>query len=119
MNDKLKQIADFYGLEIQVAKLAEECAEFSAAVFKRDYYEELRHESSARFNLDLIAKKSIEAHEKMIEELADVLLMARQVEYLLDGYLLNGYPSYRESVNRHMEVKVKRQLRRIAEEKAK
>lgn len=113
MNDKLKRIADFYGLEIQVAKLAEECAEFSAAVFKLDYYEELRHESSARFNLGLIGKKSIEAHKKMIEELADVLLMARQVEYLLESY-----PSFKEPIERHMEVKAKRQLKRMKEEKA-
>ena len=114
MNDKLKQIADFYGLEIQVAKLAEECAEFSAAVFKHDYYEELRHESSARFNLDLIAKKSIEAHEKMIEELADVLLMARQVEYLLEGE-----PELRAKIDKLMEAKIERQLKRMEEEKAK
>lgn len=114
MNDKLKRIADFYGLEIQVAKLAEECAEFSAAVFKLDYYEELRHESSARFNLGLIGKKSIEAHKKMIEELADVLLMARQVEYLLEGE-----PELRAKIDKLMEAKIERQLKRREEEKAK
>lgn len=115
MNDKLKQIADFYGLEIQVAKLAEECAEFNAAVFKHDYYENLRHGySNGRIDFAVIAKKSIEAHDKMIEELADVLLMARQVEYLLEGE-----PELKEKIDKHMEAKIERQLKRMEEEKAK
>lgn len=38
MNDKLKQIADYYGIEIQSVKLAEECAEYSAAGIKALYY---------------------------------------------------------------------------------
>lgn len=76
MNDKLKQIADFYGLEIQFGKLAEECAEFCASVFKHDYYTELRLGLSSNYpvNRDLIAKKGLEAHEKSMEELATCFL---------------------------------------------
>lgn len=115
MNDKLKQIADFYGLEIQFGKLAEECAEFCASVFKHDYYTELRLGLSSNYpvNRDLIAKKGLEAHEKSMEELADVLLMARQIEYLLEGQ-----PDLKEKINKHIEAKTKRQLKRMKEEKA-
>ncbi len=66
MNDKLKQIADYYGIEIQSVKLA------------------------------------------------DVLLMARQMEYLIDQR-----PEFREKIDKLMEAKIERQLKRMEEEKAK
>lgn len=55
MNDKLKQIADYYGIEIQSVKLA------------------------------------------------DVLLMARQMEYLIDQR-----PEFREKIDKLMEAKIER-----------
>ena len=66
MNDRLKQIADYYGIEIQSVKLA------------------------------------------------DVLLMARQMEYLIDQR-----PEFREKIDKLMEAKIERQLKRMEEEKAK
>lgn len=114
MNDKLKLIADHYGIEIQAVKLAEECAEFSAATTKILYYKaQIESGSSTKFG-DAIFGELFEAREKSTEELADVLLMARQVEYLADQI-----PELRAKINKHMEAKIERQLKRMEEEKRK
>lgn len=111
MNDKLKQIADYYGIEIQSVKLAEECAEYSAAGIKALYYMTLSEVNcSAVFDSDAIYAEHLKARDKSTEELADVLLMARQMEYLIDQ---------RPEINKLMEAKIERQLKRMEEEKAK
>lgn len=115
MNDKLKQIADYYGIEIQSVKLAEECAEYSAAGIKALYYMTLSEVNcSAVFDSDAIYAEHLKACDKSTEELADVLLMARQMEYLIDQR-----PEFREKINKLMEAKIERQLKRMEEGKAK
>lgn len=115
MNDKLKRIADFYGLEIQAAKLAEECAEFAASNSKVFYYYSLLNGMSYTPISKAVVREQFEiVREQNAEELADVLLMARQVEYLLEGE-----PELKEKIDKHMEAKIERQLKRMEEEKAK
>lgn len=115
MNDKLKQIADFYGLEIQAAKLAEECAEFAASSSKVFYYYSLLDDRSSTPVSRAIVREQFEiAREQNAEELADVLMVAKQVEYLLEGE-----PELRAKIDKHMEAKIERQLKRIEEEKRK
>lgn len=62
MNEKLKTIAEYYGLENQLRQLAEECSELAV---------EANH--SAR-------KGSVTV--RLIEEIADVEIMLEQVRYL-------------------------------------
>lgn len=115
MNDREKQIADFYGLEVQAVKLAKECAKFAASssnVFY--YYNLLGDRSSTPVSRALVREQFENAREQNGEELADVLLMARQVEYLLEGE-----PELKEKIDKHMEAKIERQLKRMEEEKAK
>ncbi|WP_293705584.1 hypothetical protein [uncultured Parasutterella sp.] len=115
MNDKLKQIADHYGLEVQVAKLAEECAEFSASNHKVLYYHCLLDDPNpTRVSKAIVREQFETAREQNAEELADALLVAKQVEYLIEGY-----PELKEKIDKLMEAKIERQLKRMEEEKAK
>lgn len=115
MKDREKQIADFYGLEVQAITLAEECAEFAASSSKVFYYYSLLDDGSSTPVSRAVVREQFEiAREQNAEELADVLLMARQVEYLLEGE-----PELRAKIDKLMETKIERQLKRVEEEKAK
>ena len=86
--EKVKQIADFYGLKNQLKQLAEECCELSVEAL---HY---TRESGGT--------------ERISEEMADVLIMIQQIVYLI-GY---GY----EDIEKYAEFKLDRQLRRIDRE---
>lgn len=62
MDEKLRMIADHYGLETQLRQLAEECSELAV---------EANH--SARYGNITI---------RLIEEIADVEIMLEQIRYL-------------------------------------
>ena len=84
---KVKEIADHYGLKNQLRQLAEECCELSV---------ESSH--SARIGTTV----------KIIEEIADVMIMIEQVIYLakIDKCDIEDCINY----------KINRQLKRIEEE---
>jgi len=87
IDDRLKVIADHYGLDGQLGILQEECAELIQAVIK--YH-----------------RNGMEA--LMVEEMADVLIMIDQITYLLDAsHGLDGI----------IQRKIGRQMKRITEEK--
>lgn len=108
MQEKIQAIADFYGLKLQICKLGEEGAELAAATLKNVGLM-IRQENGE--GGESIAKKRAEAMEKTDEEIADVLLVSRQMEYLL----LEA-PEYDEKITRLMNEKADRQLSRIKEE---
>ena len=85
--DKVKEIAEHYGLKNQLRQLAEECSELSV---------ESSH--SARKGTTV----------KIIEEMADVMIMIEQVVYLakIDKCDIEDCINY----------KINRQLKRIEEE---
>lgn len=109
---KLKEIANHYGLECQMIKLAEECSEYASAVIKASYYKQCAYtlpflsEKEVR-NLE---KKRADCEENRLKELADVLVLAEQIEYLL-----NRYPFIQERIERYKVEKINRQLERIKE----
>lgn len=111
LNEKIEAIADKYGLNIQSVKLAEECAEYAAATLKIVYYQ-LLNDNSLILGLDrkIVAEKLDEARGKGTEELADVLLLSRQLEYII-----NKYQEARETMDKLMSEKADRQLERIKE----
>ena len=111
LNEKIEAIADKYGLNIQSVKLAEECAEYAAATLKIVYYQ-LLNDNSLILGLDkkIVAEKLDEARGNGTEELADVLLLSRQLEYII-----NKYPEARETMDKLMSEKADRQLERIKE----
>lgn len=93
MNEQIKAIADFYGLDPQLLKLVEEMSELTKEITKyllsdsdtdKDYY----------YNATIPS------------EIADVGLVIKQVMYLMDN------ESY---VAKTEEYKVKRQLRRMVD----
>lgn len=93
MAEKIEFIAEHNGLEKVLDKLAEECAEYSAA------------------RLKYILGECEE--EKWISELADVMICILQVEI----HLVRN-PLLRARVEIEIERKIDRQIRRINDEKA-
>lgn len=84
---RIKQIATHYGFTSQADMLCEESAEFMVALNK-------------------LRRGSPDAYDHIKEEVADVLIVARQLRYLL------GY----EEIDRIISQKLDRQMRRIADE---
>jgi NTP pyrophosphatase (non-canonical NTP hydrolase) len=86
---RIEQIATHYGFTSQADMLTEECAEYMVALNK-------------------LRRGKTEAYDNIKEEVADVLIVARQLRYLL------GY----EDIDRIINEKLDRQIRRIADENA-
>lgn len=107
LQEKLQAIANHYGMDLQAIKLAEEGAELAAATLKNVG---LMIQQENGEGGESIAQKRAEAMEKTDEEIADVLLVSRQMEYLL----LES--PYDEKITRLMNEKADRQLSRIKEE---
>ena len=87
-DERIKKIADHYGIKRQMHQLAEECSELAV---------EASHS----------ARKGVTV--KIIEEMADVLLMIEQVVYL-SGIAI-------DDIDECIRFKIDRQLERIKEEK--
>ena len=87
-DDRIKKIADYYGIKRQLHQLAEECSELAV---------EASH--SARKGTTV----------KIIEEMADVLIMIKQVIYLAEIDMCD--------IEDCINYKLDRQLERIKEEK--
>ena len=85
---RIMEIADHYGIERQLHQLAEECSELAV---------EASHS----------ARKGVTV--KIIEEMADVLLMIEQVIYLANIAI--------DDINECIQFKIDRQLERIKEER--
>lgn len=88
MEEKLKTIAEYYGLEYQLRQLAEECSELAV---EANY--------SARYGDITI---------KLIEEIADVEIMLDQVRYLAE--------IQESDILETKYYKIERQLKRIRQE---
>ena len=87
-NPRIIEIADHYGIERQLHQLAEECSELAV---------EASHS----------ARKGVTV--KIIEEMADVLLMMEQVIYLANIAI--------DDINECIQFKIDRELERIKEER--
>lgn len=95
MDDRLKTIADYYGLDSQLNILQEELSELIQAVSKY--------------------RRGDQSH--ILEEIADVEIMLDQVKYLILNPEIPRSLIY-ESIQGIKEDKIKRQLNRITEEAA-
>lgn len=84
---RIEQIATHYGFTSQADMLCEESAEFMVALNK-------------------LRRGKPDAYDNIKEEVADVLIVARQLRYLL------GY----ENIDRIISQKLNRQMQRIANE---
>ena len=110
LQEKIIAIANYYGLENQLTKLSEEGAELAAATLKGLGLLLKESKCSNPKKLERIRRKKELAEEKAKEEVADVLLVARQIEYLMlrDEKLA-------EYIERIMNAKAARQIERIKE----
>lgn len=96
MDNRIKKIADYYGFSSQADMLCEEAAEFIVARNKlrradKQGYMEVR-----------------DSYENVKEELADVIICAEQIHYLLG-----------KDVDCLIDEKLSRQIRRMKKEQAK
>lgn len=98
---KCHNIADHYGFKNQSMMMIEECSELQKAICKwhRKYDGSFKSESS-----------DCQERTDIIDELADVIIMAKQLSYLL---------SAEDEVSEQIEFKLDRQLRRMEEESCK
>ena len=86
--EKVKQIADFYGLKNQLKQLAEECCELSV---------EALHYTREKGGT-----------ERISEEMVDVLIMIQQIIYFLRDDV--------KKLEKYADFKLDRQLSRIERE---
>lgn len=87
--ERIKRIADYYGLDAQLDMLQEECAELIQAVSK-------------------YKRKRV---TNIVEEMADVFIMLDQIIYLLNKEVASV--DVEEIIALWMEKKIRRQLERI------
>lgn len=110
LDEKIKKIADYYGMKVQLTKFAEECAEYAASFHKCrgawDWYEQEGYS-------DYLMKEIVSAARANKKELGDVLLVAQQVEYFMETH-----PEFKEEMLQYMEFKADRQLKRIEQYEA-
>lgn len=99
VKSKIEEIANYYGYAKQSRQCIEECSELVQALCKRE-----------RKWGDCSLSESADSPERtaIIGELADVLITAKQFEYLL---------SAEDEVKEQIDFKLNRQLARIEEEK--
>ena len=110
------KIAEHYGLDFQRLKLAEECAEYAATTLKSVGYQMLMNRADSERVRRHFLDKWINSRAEVDKELADVLVLARQIEWLLNNESAAGP---REVIEEEMKGKVQRQLNRIEEEEIK
>lgn len=95
IDPRLKKIADYYGFDSQAEKAIEEMAELIVAIKNLKKFDGCEADHLVNF----------------FEELADVKIMVDQLTYLHDKTAPEDY-----DVESEVEFKIKRQLKRIAEE---
>lgn len=100
MDNRIKQIADHYGYEAQSRQTMEECAELIQAINKLWREEEGYIENNAPIHT---------YRKKVIEEMADVEIMLRQMRYML---AVADMTEWADEIN----SKLKRQMQRISNE---
>lgn len=110
LKEKLKAIADHYGLGVQMTKLAEECAEYAASSLKAAVYIDMINDGHP---LEYCYLKLEQAQDSSLKEMADVLVLTKQIEYLLE----KEAPELKETIECLMTEKANRQLARIEQEK--
>lgn len=108
LHEKIKRVAEYYGLEIQLEKLAEECSEYAAFQLKKEYL--ISAISNGRGGKSCNEQMD-DCQENNFRELADVLVVSEQIKYLL-----LSEPEFNEKIKGFMNEKINRQLRRIEED---
>lgn len=116
LDDKKRRIAIHYGYMHQKHKLLEECSELLEAYVKE---EKAISDLCEAFPDEMPeAKEKLEAAIKHSEEeLADVLIMAKQIDFLLNTS--SGLKQLKERIYQTMNEKLDRELERINKKKTK
>lgn len=104
MDEKIKQIAEHYGFDSQKEQCNEEMAELTIALNK--FWRKNLLCGEVKITTELLERlKKTPEYENVLEELADVMNMILQIEYLLDM-----------DISEMADYKLKRELERIDSE---
>lgn len=107
--DKIKEIARYYGYESQSRQCIEEMAELTQAINK--YWRKDLQRGKYPYNpWDGYMPNDSEEYWNLLEEIADVQIMLEQMKFFLD-------PLNIECIDGIIESKLDRQLWRMEEEK--
>ena len=113
MQKKLERIAKHYafhnGFDNQINKLIEECSELVTTQCQIEYLRKKKKHTASD------ERKARELHAAKISELADVLILARQIDVLM------GMPDFcveQREIELVMNQKISRELIRIGDEEA-
>ena len=110
LQEKLEVIADHYGLNVQLIKAAEECSKYSSAVHK--FRAIILSGDESQGNARKYFRKLEEPSAKGCrDELANVLLLARQIEYLMKSEQF-----FNDEMIRLMNEKADQKLKQIEAE---
>lgn len=97
----LEKIAEYYGFESQKAQCNEEMAELTIALNK--FWRKNLHCGEVKLTPEILYRlKKTPEYENVLEELADVMNMILQIEYLLDM-----------DISKTADYKLQRELERI------
>lgn len=111
IQNKLERIAKHYafhyGFDNQINKLIEECSELVTAQCQIDYLRKKRCHTAED------QTKAQELHATKISELADVLILSRQIDFLMT---MPDFIREKKEIEKAMSQKLTRQLVRIGDE---
>lgn len=97
MKDKLLSIINYYGIEKQLKYIHSEYFELDEAIIDYKYVEVYKNSPAEKYHKEHIA-----------EEIADVMVMLKQFQYL--------YEIEDKTIDNIMDKKINRQLERIGDE---
>lgn len=100
MKDKLLSIINYYGIEKQLKYIHSEYFELDEAIIDYKYVEVYKNSPAEKYHKEHIA-----------EEIADVMVMLKQFQYL--------YEIEDKTIDNIIDKKINRQLERIGDEKNK
>ena len=110
-NKKLRKIVNYYGIDRQLKYLQSEVFELNEAIIKRNnqgLMESVAQGIVSAFSTILDVKLIDNSKEHIKEELADVMVMLKQIQLFYD------IPT--SDIEEIMKLKIDRQLERIEEE---
>ena len=111
MNEKIKEIADFYGYEAQSRQLIEEMAELTQAINKMWRCDEGLIFTDKPFDQGLIFTDKPLAD--VLEEIADVEICLDYVKYLIERKFGRREGMVDEKLNENKNFKIERELERM------
>lgn len=110
LQEKIKAIADHYGFDIQILRLAEECSGYSSTINKLRVCIACTDVNTGKTKRKFKRLENVYSDDCR-KQLAVLLVITRQIEYLI-----KNDQSFNEEIERLMHDKANKQLKQIEDE---